>query len=571
MGKASSTLFAFLLLLSSAAFAQTSSKENPATIAGVVTLNGEAMRNVTVTIHLMSSPGAGQSIQPRAKTDANGRFRITGVAPGQYRVGVLAAAYVNENVPSFGMGIGSLSLSGQTITLANGETIENLEIKLKRGGVITGRVTDANGEPVIETQVRLVPVVELAPMASRAPSSPPLPPPPPMGIRTSATDDRGIYRIFGLPAGKYKVSVGLPVRQGSFSMQTSRSFIPETFHPDTTNEAEAKIIEVKEGDEVTDVDIKAAEAERTYEISGRVVDAETGKPVVGIGLSFGSFNRAGRLTGSMSGGWRTDTNGEFQIMGARPGKHAVFIENRDGKSDLYSDPMPVEVFNGDVSGVEIRAMRGASISGTVVIEGSNNPAIQSKRSQIILITTPDVSSFYSGSRNAKVSPDGKFRFIGLPTGKIRLGGYTGTSQLSLQRIEQNGVPLKDGVIEIHSGEQVNNLRLIFGYGDGTIRGQLKIVGGELPEGIRLAIGCKGNTVGTRYFPSTPLDMRNQFLFTSLPAGEYELYISASFPNGRPPSGVVEKIFPRLARARQYVSVSNGNETQVTFTVDISQE
>ncbi|MGE0885777.1 MAG: hypothetical protein AB7P14_19685 [Blastocatellales bacterium] len=558
MGKASSTLFAFLLLLSSAAFAQTPSKEASTTIAGVVTLNGEAMRNVTVTIQAMNSPGSSQRAQPRAKTDANGRFRLTGIAAGQFIIGALAPAYVNERSPSLGLNPGTLL--GQIITVADGETIENLEIKLKRGGVITGRVTDADGEPVIETVVRLAPVAD-----RNAP-----PPPPPMNPNAYRTDDRGIYRIFGLPAGKYKVSVGLPVRQGAFSMQTSRSYIPETFHPDATNEAEAKIIEVKEGDEVTDVDIKAAEAQRTYEISGRVVDAETGKPVVGIGLSFGSFNEAGRLTGSMSGGWRTDTNGEFQIMGARQGKHAVFVENRDGKSDLYSEPTPVEVFNGDVSGVEIRAMHGNSISGTVIIEGSNDPAIQSKRNQIILITTPDVSSFYSGSRNAKVNADGSFRFTGLPVGRLRFGTSI-VPNISLQRIEQNGVPLKDSVIEIHSGEQVNNLRLIFGYGDGTIRGQLKIVGGELPEGIKLAIGCKGNTVGTRYFPSTPLDMRNQFLFTGLPTGEYELYISASFPNGRPPSGVVEKIFPRLARARQYVSVSNGNETQVTFTVDISQE
>ncbi len=565
MGKLPSVLFAFVLMLSSAAFSQTPSKEASATIAGVVTLNGEPMRNVTVTIQPMNSPGSSQRIQPRAKTDANGRFRITGVAAGYYNLGALAAAYVKDGSPSFGLGIGGFA--GQTITIANGETIENLEIKLKRGGVITGRVTDADGEPVIETQVRLIPVIGRNPVAAGNPASPPLPPPPPMNIANSRTDDRGIYRIFGLPAGKYKVSVGLPVRQGSFGMQTSRSYIPETFHPDTTNEAEAKIIEVGEGDEVTDVDIKTAEAEQAYEISGRVVDAESGQPVSGIGLAFGTLDETGRLTGSMSAGWRTDETGEFQILGARPGKHAVFIENRDGKSDVYSEPTPVEVFNGDVSGVEIRARRGASISGTVIIEGANNPA----RSQITLTAATEISSGYFDSRYTKISSDGRFRINGLPAGKTRLAGYTGTSQQSLLRVEQNGVPLKGGLIELRAGEQINNIRFVFAYANADIRGQVKIIGGDLPAGIKLYVSLERSDGMGGYRPMTPLDDRGQFFVKSLMPGEYELRLSSSFSGGQPPREVISKIFPRLANAKQIVTLTNGIETQAIITIDLSQE
>lgn len=557
MGKASSTLFAFLLLLSSAAFAQTPSKEASTTIAGVVTLNGEAMRNVTVTIQAMNSTGSSQRAQPRAKTDANGRFRLTGIAAGQFIIGALAPAYVNERSPSLGLNPGTLL--GQIITVADGETIENLEIKLKRGGVITGRVTDADGEPVIET------VVRLAPVADRN-----APPPPPMNPNAYRTDDRGIYRIFGLPAGKYKVSVGLPVRQGAFSMQTSRSYIPETFHPDATNEAEAKIIEVKEGDEIADVDIKAAEVEKAYEISGRVVDAETGRPVVGIGVAFGSLNEAGRVIGSMSVSWRTDETGEFQILGARPGKHAILIENRDGKSDLYAEPTPVEIFNADVSGVEIRALHGTSISGTVVIEGSNDPAIQSRRSQITLVASPGLSSIYFDPRSSKTSADGRFQINGLPAGMVRLNGLSGLSQLSLMRVEQDGVPLKEGLIEIHAGEQINNVRFVFGYVNADIRVQVKFIGGELPAGVRLYAILK-RTDSSITQRSMAVDDRGQFLMKSLAPGEYELRLSSSYPVGQPPPEVISKIFPRIANAKQIVTLVNDVETQTTFTVDLSQE
>lgn len=549
----------FLLLVSALSFhllAQTPSKEGTATIAGIVTLNGEPMRNVVVTVQAPPTPSA-QRIPPRAKTDANGRFRITGVAAGQYTIGALAAAFVTESDQAQWRYFG---LYGKTIHVADDEVIENLELALKRGGVITGRITDASGEPVVETNIQLRQV-------NAAGQS--MPQRPIMRGEMYRTDDRGVYRIFGLPAGKYKVSVGLPIRSDAFSMRTSRSYIPETFHPDTPDEAQARIIELEAGQEASDVDIRAAEALKAYEISGRVVDAETGQPVAGIGLAFGTYDPTGRLTGVMSGGWRSDANGEFQMLGARPGKHGVFIENSESKSGLYSDPATFEVINSDVEGIEVRARRGLSISGTVIIEGTNDPAVLAKRSQISLEADYYTTSAFSSSR-AKVGADGKFRIVGLPAGKVRLSGFSTLPKASLLRVERNGVPLKNLELEIHPGEQINDLRVVYGYGDGIVRGQVKIVGGTLPEGVMISVSLR-RTDGGYYQPLTQLDARDQFFFKDVLPGEYELRLSANFPGNRPQRELVEKIYPRLAKARQMISVSNGNEVQTTFTVDLSQE
>lgn len=542
---------------------QKDAKEKPATVAGVVTLNGQPMRGVSVILQPQFPSGPSSSNPPRTKTDADGRFRLSGIAAGQYAVSAMTLAYVSEGGPNFRQGSG---LPGKVVTLSAGETVENLELALKPGGVITGRVTDANGEPVVETNVQLYKIDDNGRLDT------PFRQPFPLSAMVSRTDDRGVYRVFGLPAGKYKVSVGLPTTEGRFSFQTSRSFIPQTFHPDTTNEAEAKIIVVEEDREVADVDIKAAEPKKAYEISGRVVEADTGRPVAGADLSLGSYDKTGRITGSMSGGWRTDAGGEFQILGARPGKHTVFMEDREGKNEWYTDPTQVEVIDGDVAGIEVRAKRGVTISGTVVIEGTNDPAVLAKRSQLMLGASYQTN--FSGYRSAKVSSDGTFQLSGLPPGKIRFNSYSNLPKLALVRMEQNGAPVKDLMIETQPGQQVTVVRAVYGYSDGTIRGQVKIIGGELPEGVRFTVSVRRTDGATSNMAGAQIDERGQFLVRDLPPGEYEVRMMQSF-SGRPTNEVVTKDFPRIAKAlayaKQTVMVTNGNVAQTTFTVDLSQE
>jgi hypothetical protein len=49
-------------------------------------------------------------------------------------------------------GPGSSDL-GQPVRLAEGQSFDKAVIALPRGGVITGRVTDENGDPVTRVQV----------------------------------------------------------------------------------------------------------------------------------------------------------------------------------------------------------------------------------------------------------------------------------------------------------------------------------------------------------------------------------------------------------------------------------
>src|SRR6185503_7780836 len=84
----------------------------------------------------------------------------------------------------------------QNIILSANEDLSDIDMKLVRGAVITGRVTDAENKPVIGESVSLQLVDE-----NGAPSR--------FGSSRSShdemyqTDDRGVYRIYGLAGGRY--------------------------------------------------------------------------------------------------------------------------------------------------------------------------------------------------------------------------------------------------------------------------------------------------------------------------------------------------------------------------------
>src|SRR5262245_39629143 len=91
--------------------AQTRAKDSGGSvISGRVTLKEEPMRGVTVILQQQqSSPfvpilPSDMASSPRAKTDANGFYLITGVAPGRYNVRAATTGFVDSYRGSPGMG-----------------------------------------------------------------------------------------------------------------------------------------------------------------------------------------------------------------------------------------------------------------------------------------------------------------------------------------------------------------------------------------------------------------------------------------------------------------------------------
>src|SRR5262249_23569311 len=108
------------------------------------------------------------------------------LAEGAYLIRALSGAYVkvSKNPSDFS--------AFKSITLDEGESRDSVDIALVRGGVITGRVTDDEGKPLIGAGLQLLSVDEKGDSQWRG------------DYKVDwETDDRGVYRIYGLPAGRY--------------------------------------------------------------------------------------------------------------------------------------------------------------------------------------------------------------------------------------------------------------------------------------------------------------------------------------------------------------------------------
>ena len=542
-------------------------KPETATVSGLVALKGEPARGVTVMLLGQYSNTANS---PRARSDENGRFRITGVAAGRYSITALAPGYVS-------MGDGNMGRMGQMLNVAEGEKIENINIDIKRGGVIAGSVTDSRGRPVVEEVVNL----DLLDKNGK-----------PQGNRYYTpnremylTDDRGAYRIFGLPEGHYLVSVGQEQRPGSVGITSNRVFYPRAYHPGVSDESKAKVIEVNEGSEATDVDITLPEAQRTCEISGRVVDADTGQPVAEIEVIVGSLSPDGRPTGGWAGnGARSTANGEFRLTGAFPGKYALLVRpevrySPTGRPEVstgegfISEPIILNI-EDDVQGVEIKVRRGASISGQVVIEGTNDPKILSKLSQVsfyVYVTTgsPNRQTVPGGGAN-RVFSDGKFQIRGLPAGKafISLMRPQDIEGLVLARIEHNGATMREG-IDLEAGQQLSGVRVVLAHGALKLRGELKLVGGAAPDGVRFYVDARRLDSLMQGSSIAEVDARGQFVLENVLPGEYEVIVSPVYtPNS-------ERLDPQtmllISTFRERVVVSGANQQPIVLVIDLSRK
>ena len=177
-----------------------------AQIAGTV-LSGDAtpapIRRAIVT--LTSDAGADRLV---AVTDDNGAFAFTSLPADRYALAASKSGYVPMTYGSKRPGG-----SGTPLVVSDGQRA-NVTMTLLKGGVITGRVRDEQGRPLPDVTVSALRytvsyqtgerTLDSVSIGSAGQVSP--------GYAvdafpgTGVTDDRGIYRIFGLAAGDYVIA-----------------------------------------------------------------------------------------------------------------------------------------------------------------------------------------------------------------------------------------------------------------------------------------------------------------------------------------------------------------------------
>ncbi len=546
VSSARQTITCILLVLGTAVCikAQTTpQKALSASISGKVTIKGKPAVGVMVVAN--DAPGRGNTMMKhyRARTDQTGSYRITSLPAGTYEISSFTPALVQVN-------------ESDSLVISEGEEVEDVNLLLAPGGVITGKITDAAGEPVIGESVSIIPAAERLPsgfghrLLTR------------LHFPDNSTDDRGVYRAFGLPPGKYKVSVG----ESGSGRKSSREYYKQTFYPSVTDAAKATIIEVTESSVTNNVDILLGRPVETFRVVGRVVDGETGRPISNIKYGVGQVMRDQYSSGSSStiGGEVTNANGEFRLENVTPGKYTIFTAPSDG-SDVPAASVTFDVVDRDVTDLLIKTTKGGSLSGVVVLDGNERAPTVSSRLRICA-TVKSTDSTFTKPTSSAVGQDGSFRIEGVRGGTASLWlCFAGDKreQFEILRVERNGIPQSE-TINVKEREFVAGIRVVVKSVKlpGSIRGQVKVEDGELPPISQLSLWLwpldeNLEPKRTSSIQSPHLDARGRFLAEGLPAGAYRLSVYVNAPGGT--SGTMtEKI--------QQVTVTDDTVTEVTLII-----
>ena len=521
-----------VLVVSVCSRAQTTPVKDPtATITGKVTIKDKGAPGIVVGLSRNRQPYERESTSYRGVTNDDGEYRITNVLAGSYQVMPFAPAFVS-----------SANREGKSLIVNKGETIENVDFSLVRGGVITGKVFDPDARPVVEEEVFAIPDQGSTPAYFAS---------------NILTDDRGIYRIFGLPAGRYRVGVGRD--EGNSFRGRSQVAYKRTYYPSAADMAQATVIDVSEGSETTNIDINLTRTLTMYSVSGRIVDAETGQPLASLDYGITHFVSPNN-TASWNNGAGSNAGGEFKFEGLLPGKYAMSIMANRG-TNWRADPLRFEITDQDVTGLVIKASRGATISGVVILEGSEDKAVRDQLSRMNLgAYLLDDSVHNAWSNTSGIKPDGSFQILGLRSGLVNIY-LTTNDRFRLVRVEQNGVIQPRG-IELKDGQQLTGVRVIVQYANASVRGAIEFENGPLPENGRLSVRIKKPGEDERnmnfYDPSAQVDARGQFVIEGLLPGNYELIVAVYVP-GSPPSFITKK---------QEIAVTAGAPNNVTIKVDL---
>ncbi len=445
------------------------------TITGkVVNETGQPMPGAATFIRSVNSIGVGRT----TATDSEGNFHVGGLEAGLYTVAASAPAYTSvppdPNAPTTYYRIG-----------------DSVRLELVRGGVLTGTVTNALGEPVVAVRVRATMIRDVKGQVPRLSG---------LGLSEQPTDDRGVYRMFGLVPGTYIVSAGGLSSSQSFQFNPYDSDLP-TYSLSATRDNAAEV-SIRGGEETT-ADIRYR-GEAGYSISGTAKVMGTNGANITLAPVGGTY---------MSGGvtFQAPSSRGFAFHGVGDGEYELIAQEIPaGQPSMIptlsiSEPKRVTVKGASVTGIELIPKQLASISGRLSLQPSRIPECQGKRAPLFAETLVQLRrperdadkdpSLFIRMFGSSVALDSKgdFTLRNVSPGKYQFeprffARYwylesitTGTPASMKSQAASTRTDAAANWTTVKFGEQITGLTITLAEGAASVRG--KLASAESPQGM----------------------------------------------------------------------------------------
>ena len=529
-------------------------------LTGVIVTDTPDQRPVRrATVRLSGESGSTTRI---VGTDDDGRFVFDRLPAGRFTLSASKAGFVQTFHGSTRPGRGP----GVPVAVADGQKVD-VAIRLLPGAVITGVITDGRGKPAPGVTVA---AVDTRPSGGTTPA--------PMRV---VSDDRGVYRIFGLAPGEYLVSAlpqlgpasaarGGPaggvvtavtdadvqwartaggavapgaVKAGGPAQPVRPVAYAPVFYPGTTDAATAATIRVASGEERAGVDMPLRIV-ALARLAGTIVDGN-GQPVTSATVSLvpkrgdqPSPIDALVASGALALPRATVSASGFAFSGVAPGQYTLIARTGSGQrgavaaeagSPTLWSVIDLTVDGADRTDLALRLLPGLRVTGRYVFERGAAPPANPTTLNLSLVATSPIPGVSSTFR-AAVQADGTFQVPSIAPGSYIVRADVPAAPSGARWILKSAIvndrDLADRPLQATTGaDEVSDVVVTFTDRAAEISGRLIDASGRPVTRYSIVVFTQDQSLwlsNARRIRSAQPATDGSFAVSGLPAGEYAI-------------------------------------------------
>jgi len=458
-------------------------------------------------VQVVLQPVSAETTAVATVTGRDGRFLFRQLPSGYYSIRAQHAGYLPATFAET-----EFTRLPYVFGLMPGEKLENIVIRLRPAGVISGKVDFGDGEPAVG-----VPVQFFREYYYRGRHGFQL-------AGATRTDDRGIYRIYGLPPGKYYIVAAYSPPDPGPGVREQRQLdenglpVPEerfvtTFYPSTHRMLEALPVRLRHSEELEHIDITLVRT-RVARIRGRVVSAVTGNVVVGADIRLRQPSPIAEILVDAPAAVRARPDGGFEVLGVTPGSY-VLIVNANENGVRLTGRQPVTVSGADIDMLSVTAEPYRTLRGKVVTDDTIDFPLS-----LFRVTLEPASDSVPATSGA-VSKDGSFEVEFVPGETYDVFLLDGPPNVYLQSARIGGFDVLRTGFQAETGN-LPPMELKFSTRGATVRGEVAASSTKVALGATVVLLPDPARGRIQYYKVGTTDAYGIFEFRGVAPGHYTL-------------------------------------------------